>query len=84
MNKDERKGGGGGGDGWSNEWMDGQTAGGETAGARYATYWHRSTGKAHQRESDIYGAAVCAGLPSAADTESRDIVSCAAKTRGRS
>lgn len=36
--------------------------------------------RAHQRQCDIYGAVDCGGLPSAAGTESRDIVNCAEKT----
>lgn len=34
----------------------------------------------HQRHSDIYGAADCSGLASAARSESCDIVSCAGRT----
>lgn len=58
--------------------MNGEV-GGEAAGGRYATYWHRSTGGPIKDRSDIYGAADCAGRPSAAGTESRDIVGCAGK-----
>lgn len=67
-------------DRWLNEWMNGWMDRWGLGGWREVCYILASIHRrAHQRQSDIYGAADCASLLSAAGTESCDIVSCAGR-----
>lgn len=79
--KGTEEGGGGWIDGRTNGRMDGWLDRWALGSWREVCYILASIHRrAHQRRSDIYGGADCSRLPSAAGTESCDIVSCAGKT----
>lgn len=61
----------------TNGWMDRWGSGGWRQECYVLASIHR---RAHQRQSDIYGAADGAGPPSAAGAQRRDTVSCAGRT----
>lgn len=75
--KSKQGGGVGGGDGEQGGWIDRWRLDVWREVCSILASIHR---RAHQRRSDIYGAADCRGLPSAAGTEKRDIVNSTEKT----